>query len=771
MTLARTAGPAALALCLLLSPAATPAGDDPGWDGSDGEVVVLDPFETRGEADAPAPLDWPGLTGEPMELARKVNRIGPDELREQSVRRIEDLAPFVAGATNATLYGIAGVPTIRGDLGDVAQNGQRRAFNRNAFPVSFNSVESVDVVAGAAPVVLGYTIGTGGMANLVTKVPFHGVRRTVVTASAGSWDDWRVQVDSMAPLTDELALRVSIERAETGAFHRLAGGDSWDAHLAIVWEPSDRARWLLSAEAYWVDFVENPGTNRPTQALIDRGEYITGSSVQGGGSGSYFGNTFTPTGTTRIDGSQTLIAPGDEGWARTQTVQLIGTFDADGDRTITSRTLLENVSGEKYAAYTFYSWFPRSRTFEQRVEIAESMRAGGFDHDLLWGAAIRGEERVSYVDFFNEAMNPFDLTLDPATYVFPVDRLFGVRPVPGRPGRFAVSGANYGVFPTTSLSQTLHSRLFNAGVFANDVVALSEKLKLTLGARVDSISASSEDPLPAAGRDPIRDNLVKYLPAGSASLAWRASGTTTAYAIWQRAAAVESSSGTGGFGLTRNRLPDELFENASELFEAGLKFASTDRRLAASVAIYRQQRHRTNPRQGRPDEILVRGIEASAEWRPVAEFSLSGNATVREARYVDGPLPGSIATVPRFDPAIPSGTFGAFAPGDRRIPGLPRWQANVFASWEPRRDGFGGRVWGAIQGAQNLDLFGHVVIPSQQTWNAGLFYRRGGFEARIDVLNFTDEFNWRATSTPFAGADLVLRESPRNWRITVRQEF
>jgi hypothetical protein len=767
---ARPGGRASLALCLLLLLPATTTHGGIEDDMADGEVVVLDPFEAFGQVGVSVGRDWPGLSGDATDFPRMLERIGPEKLSDLDVRRIEDLAQFVPGATNATLYGIAGVPFIRGDLGDVAQNGQRRAFNRNAFPVSFNSVESVDVVAGAAPVALGYATGTGGMANFVTKTPEPGVRRAVVTFSGGSWDDWRAQADAMAPLSDTVAMRVSIERAEIGAFHRLAGGDSWAGHLALVWRPSDRARWDLSAEVYSIHFVENPGTNRPTQALIDRGEYITGSSVQGGGSGAFFGNTFTPSGIVRIDGSQTLIGPDDTGWARTQTVQLIGTFDTAGDRRITSRTLLENVSGEKYSGYTFYSWFPRSRTFEQRIEVAQALRTGPMGHELLWGAAIRGEERVSYVDFFNEAMNPFDLTLDPSTYVFPVDRLFGVRPVPGRPGRFAVSGANYGMFPTTSLSQTLHSRLFNAGVFANDVIELSEKLKLTLGARVDSVSVSSEDPLPAAGRDPIRDSLVKYLPAGSASLAWRLGGSTVAYATWQRAAAVESSSGTGGFGLTANRLPEELFENASELHEAGVRFASADGRIAAGVAAYRQKRHRTNPRQGRPDEILVRGIEGTAEWRPAAEFSLSGNATWRDAHFIDGPLPGSIATVPRFDPSIPSGTFGAFPSGDYRIPGLPRWQANAVANWT-LAEGLTVRGWGSVQGAQNLDLFGNVVIPAQATWNAGLTWRRGGFEARVDVLNLTDEFNWRPTSTPFAGADLVLREPPRSWRVTVRQEF
>ena len=770
MTFARPRGVASLAICLtLLTPAPAVHGSE--TTGAEDDVVVLSPVESKGTGGLEQIFAAPGLAGDPFEVPRVLSQIDSAGLFEGGVRRIEDLAQFVPGATNATLYGIAGVPFIRGDLGDVLQNGQRRAFNRNAFPVSFNSVDSVDVAAGAAPVVDGYATGTGGVANFVTKRPVFGVTRSTVTIAAGSWNDWRAQVDAMAPLTDALAWRLSLERAQIGDFHRLAGGDSWDGYLALAWKRSSSTRWDLSAEAYHVNFLEDPGTNRPTQALIDRGEYITGSSVQNGGTGSIYGNTFTPTGVAHINGSQVLIGPNDDGWAHAYTVQLIGSFDAGPDRQITSRTLLESVSGEKYATYTFYSYFPRSRTVEQRIEVEQRATVGGVEHALVWGGALRGEERISFVDFFNEGMNPFDLTLDPSTYIFPASQLFGVRPVPGKPGHYAVSGASYGVFPTTSLSQTLHSRLFNAGVFATDSVALGRTVTLDLSARVDSISVSSEDPLPAPDHDPISDHILKYLPAGSASLRWRIDETTTAYATLQHAAAVESSSGTGGFGLSANRLPDELFENASVLYETGLKFNRADSHLSGSVAVYRQHRVRTNPRLGLPDEILVRGVETAIDWRPTDSIRLGGNFTYRAANYVDGPPPGSIATVPRFAPSIPGGTFGAYPAGDYRLPGLPRWQANVSATWAPAGDGFGADLRGSLQGEQNLDLFGSVVIPAQCTWNAGVFYRRGGFELRADVFNLTDEFNWRPTNTPFAGADLVLREPPRSWRVTMRQSF
>jgi len=41
----------------------------------------------------------------------------------------------------------------------------------------------------------------------------------------------------------------------------------------------------------------------------------------------------------------------------------------------------------------------------------------------------------------------------------------------------------------------------------------------------------------------------------------------------------------------------------------------------------------------------------------------------------------------------------------------------------------------------------------------------------VDAFNLTDEFNWRATSTPFAGADLVTRELPFRLQGSIKLRF
>lgn len=700
---------------------------------------------------------------------RMVTRLEAADLAAFGVTRVEDLSPRVPGAVAAPIYGVIGVPLIRGDLGDTAWNGQRQAYNRNVFPVSFNGVEAVEVLSGAPPAWLGYTNGTGGFLNFIAKPARFRAERNL-QVSFGSWNDVRVQFDATGAVTDELAARVSIERGEAGSFYRGLSSDSWSAYVALAWRPRPEVTWDLNAEVYSVNFAENPGTNRPTQALIDRGEYITGTSVQLGGTGSYFGNTFVPTGTVRIDGSQILLAPGDSGWARTAKLQLIGTVKAAKGREVVSRTYVERVSGEKAAAYAFYSYLPRSLTAEQRIEVRETRGWLGREHRVTWGAVLRGEERKSFVDFFNEAMNAFDLTLDPDTYRLPPGQFFGVRPVPGREGRRAISGARYPVAPTASISQTLHSWLGNAGIFAEDAVSVSDALTLTLGARADGVHVTSEDPLPAPGYAPVRDSLKELLTSANASLAWRANASWTLFATINQAAAMEPSSGSGGYGLTGNRLPAVLFANASALVEAGGRFRSATGNVNARWSVYRQERVRTNPRFGLPDEILVRGIEAAAEWRPSTALMLEGNASYGDARYRDGPLPGGIATVPQFDPSVPSDNFPGYPRGNYRVPGLPRWVVNMSAVWSAP-GGWGLRTWGTLQGDQNLDLFGRVVIPAQQTWNGSVFWQRGHWHVSASLLNATDAFNWRATSSPFAGGDLVTRELPRRYRFAISRRL
>ncbi len=332
-------------------------------------VVTLEKFvsnETVGE-DSVVPTVRPigsvlGRDGSVLDAPRGVSTITKGQLEERNVQRIEDLSQLIAGAFTSPIFGNAGVPTIRGDLGEAYQNGQRKAFNRNSFPISFNGVEAVDAVKGAPPAFFGYGNATGGYVNFITKKPFFDRQRTTVRAVAGDWESYRWQVDTGGPINSKLAYRISYECSDADSFYRLVYNDSQSLYTALTYMPTSRLTLDFNAEYLRAHFTENPGINRPTQELVDQHLYITGSSVQNGGSGSLFGNTFTPTGKVKIDGSQTLLAPGDGADATVFNTQAIATLALAPDRTLVNRTYFESVAAEKHSSYYFYSYLPSSQT-------------------------------------------------------------------------------------------------------------------------------------------------------------------------------------------------------------------------------------------------------------------------------------------------------------------------------------------------------------------------------------------------------------------------
>jgi hypothetical protein len=143
---------------ILLSIILSACGGAMVW--ADDDVLRLDALitdATRLHVDGELALAGPAMD------ARTWTRLDQEMLKTFSIERIEDMTWFVPGATHSSVFGIVGVPIMRGDLGDVFQNGQRRGFNRNMYPPSFNQVEAVEAITGAPPAGYGYATGTGGL--------------------------------------------------------------------------------------------------------------------------------------------------------------------------------------------------------------------------------------------------------------------------------------------------------------------------------------------------------------------------------------------------------------------------------------------------------------------------------------------------------------------------------------------------------------------------------------------------------------------------------
>lgn len=216
-----------------------------------------------------------------LDTPRSITVLTPELMAQFDIQDFGDLGRIGAGTQQRNYYGVPGTPILRGAQGGVFFNGMQRAFQRNEMPLSFGSVEAMDVVKGPAPAHFGVS-QAGGYTNLLPKSPFFDRQRTEITTEIGTEEDYRAQLDTGAPfLLGErpAAYRVSVTGQYAGSPYDRVRNDFISVYGALKVQLSPATTLLTGAEAFRFKSNENAGWNRPTQALIDRGEYVIGEPI------------------------------------------------------------------------------------------------------------------------------------------------------------------------------------------------------------------------------------------------------------------------------------------------------------------------------------------------------------------------------------------------------------------------------------------------------------------------------------------------------------
>jgi outer membrane receptor protein involved in Fe transport len=154
------------------------------------------------------------------DIARSVTPISSELIEQLNITTLQDVLAVSPNTYSASGFGAPSLPTIRGQLGELFQDGTRRQAGNNGFgvPLSFNSIEQIDVVKGAPPVLFGSSQRNGGFVNLHSKKASTDDSKGKATVSAGRWDQYSVLVDYSAPIVkDKVGFRVSAEHSNNGS--------------------------------------------------------------------------------------------------------------------------------------------------------------------------------------------------------------------------------------------------------------------------------------------------------------------------------------------------------------------------------------------------------------------------------------------------------------------------------------------------------------------------------------------------------------------------
>jgi len=762
-----------------------------------------------------------GLDLDIMDTPRNSTLISSVQLDTIGLRDVRAFSYLTASSYTGAGYGDPDVPYVRGQASDIFFNGMRSSFTNGGYgaPLTFNSVDTVDITKGPASVSSGPGPGVGGSANLLTKRPNMTQFKESASATFDNWGMRRWNADASVPLiNDTLAARLSYSGEYSNEYFFGSYYHQEALYGAVRWTPPSNYSLDFNAEYSFTGYTSIDGLNRVTQNLIDHGQYLTGAP-----SGELYsslvgiaplqvgspGNPYSPAapiltvlnlGPTVNINKQINIDENPESTAASRrfSAQLIQKLDLDGGTSIDSNTFFEYLERDNQASYYYADAVFPSYTIETKLDAKGKtslpVSLGGSPIGLDWivGGDFRFQHVNYVVNYNDDTYSIYDLTSSPSLWVASTSSQI----LAGNETFISPFGRTlYGTGGRANGGGTGVSDLYDAAPFFETRFKLTPELGLLLGGRVDMLKAHSHDPFDGPGlvNGLPQDHTTKayWLPNANSSLTYRFTPSVSAYVTADLTETVNQNGGDGGINLY-GQLPDHVVMRAdSHLYETGMKFDLLNKKLFIGTALFDEVRQvATGPGGTQTLKANIRGFESEATYQPspklYATFSYSyikSTTNAQSSFYNYAFAPGM-----NVDGA---GLFAVFKGNNFALPGIPEQIGNVLVNYK-FDDGigvrFGTQVTGPVlvtgQGTvdltQSLFVPDYVVanggvykapqIPWQYTMNTAIFYETGPYTITGSIYNLTNRLNWQPGSS-YNGTDSIVRNKPRTFEIRVAAKF
>jgi iron complex outermembrane recepter protein len=605
-----------------------------------------------------------------MEVPQSIQVVPQELIEDQGVIRPAEAVRNVSGVVRKPAYlGLTDSYAVRGFNAPIGLwNGFRRDHYYSFTDIS--TIERIEVLKGPASVTYGF-LEPGGVVNYVTKRPTFDPYYSV-ELKTGSFGLVRPSLDMSGPLNKSESVRYRLNTAyeRAGSFRDHAESKLFSIAPMLDWDVTDKTRFKFQFGYLRSDSVPDRGLYNSMGPIIldlprDRflGEPDDKYEVDQYDFAVNVEHQFNDAITLRSGfNNNTFIDYRDN-------VQ-VGRLRPDG-RTVT-RTYSVVESNTKYS--TLFN------------DLNVRFKTGQISHNALLG---------------------FDLTRNSAPYTF----------------RRAAT-TNLDIFnPRYGISRTLPPVLFDvsrapeaAGLYFQDQIALSDKVKLLAGGRVDFFRYNELDKLTS-----IKSKLSKRAISPRIGIVYQPIEAISLYTSYSQ------SFNPNLYAKTVNSVPVD--PESGRQVEAGIKTSFWNGKLNPSISIF--QINKKNVAVSDPDdptgtfyiqtgEQKSRGIEFDTTATLVR-----GLALIASYAYTDAFVSA--------DTTIPVGN---------RLVNIPRHGASLWGTYEIQEGmlknvGVGGGFF--FVDDRHAALPNTFTIPSYTRFDATLFYRAEKWKLGLNFKNLTDE--------------------------------
>ncbi|NML38201.1 TonB-dependent receptor [Chitinophaga sp. G-6-1-13] len=636
-----------------------------------------------------------------MDLPQSVAIIGHEVLEDQQAQRLSDVVKNVNGVYmasqragtqetfNARGYGFSST--------NMFKNGTR--VNSGAMP-EMSSLERVEILKGSAAILYG-NVAPGAVMNMVTKQPkfnFGGE----VNLRAGSYGLLKPAFDVYGPISSKIAYRVNGTFETADSYRDQVHSKRYYVNPSLLFKLSDRTELVVQGDYLKHDFTPDFGLGSIGDTVINRASRNT-----------FYGAPWQYARTQQSTASANIKHKFNENWSISGLVSYskyardyysIERIQAksNGDW---ARPLGKNATNEDYYA--------------AQVDLTGKFKTGSVEHTVMAGVDA---DRYLTGQYGYKVPASYDVinVFDDSKYVRRTD-------MPDA--------------PLVSVTNTPINRL---GAYVQDLVSISEKLKVLAGVRMSYLQNESPVTYNFADGSQARTG-SKYDNAVSPrfGIVYKPIPTTALFASYST-----SFTPNSGTDIWLKNLKPSIISQ----YEAGIKNDFFKGLLSVNVTVYRI--HNSNYAQTAPldsngnensntafkaliGETLSQGVEVDIAGHPLPGLDVIGGYSYNNMTVENTP-----------------NTKGSVIAGQRLV-GNPNHTANASIFYTFQQSAVKGLKLGAgfyyigqrfagwnntVQQAQTYDRL--ISVPGYTTLDLSAGYSFKRFAVMGKVSNVTNTYNY-----------------------------
>lgn len=469
------------------------------------------------------------------ETPQSVSVVPRDVVEDSSATRLQDALDYAGGVGRANNFGGQGLTTF------TVRGFTTGEFYRNGFPINrgypnapdANTVERLEVIRGPATSLYGRG-DPGGTFNIVSKQPLTE-NKVTLGSQLNDQGMQRATLDATGPLSEDgsLAYRLNVLGEGGDSFRDHVDSERYDVAPVVSWQVNDSTRIIFEGDFMRNNHALDRGLTRyPNQA----GTASRDTNVWGKGSDNLLHND---NNMAQLRFEHLL----NDDWTLGGGMQLLD-GSLKGNAIEANSLQADGATLGRNFNYRKLEWTDR----DVQLNLTGHFETGGFTHTLLTGVEYEDYDYQSVIHRSANGATAYPINLFDPVY----------------------NQARPALTRTTTQD---HEKLKTWAAFIQDQVALTERLKVLAGVRLERFEHDYDNQLPNSVDWQAADNAV----TPRIGLTYDLTDTLAIYANTARSFKPNTGASRQGGGFDPEK---------GKSVEMGVKWEALDRQLSVDAAVY-----------------------------------------------------------------------------------------------------------------------------------------------------------------------------------------